>query len=105
MVTVTQRLFSWWAAPRAAINLSDDLLGMRGIKPLFNPSSDQIVTARLYSSHTNTVERTVPEMFLLALTVMSVLAWSSESAAVVEDSLLNGNTADSEGSFFGLRGM
>ena len=35
---------------------------------------------------------------------MAVLAWSSQSAAVVENSLLAGETADTEGSFFGLSG-
>ena len=43
-------------------------------------------------------------MFLLAVTVMAVLAWSTQSAAVVENSILSGETADTEGSFFGLRG-
>lgn len=43
-------------------------------------------------------------MFFLFVTLMTVLACSAESAAVVEDSLLAGETADAEGSFFGLSG-
>ncbi|KAL5261836.1 hypothetical protein ACHWQZ_G007515 [Mnemiopsis leidyi] len=41
-------------------------------------------------------------MFMLAVTVLAALALSSQSAAVLENSLLAGETADTEGSFFGL---
>ena len=43
-------------------------------------------------------------MFMLAVTVLAALALSSQSAAVLENSLLAGETADTEGSFFGLSG-
>ena len=43
-------------------------------------------------------------MFFFFVTMMTVLACSAQSAAVVEDSLLAGETADTEGSFFGLSG-
>ena len=46
-----------------------------------------------------------PAMLLLIVSVISVLASPSFSAVIAESDFVQDNMADSEGSFFGLKGL